>query len=209
MSYLLTVCTAAIAPLTLPLVNEKKNSNTKLVFNNYYKTQRRGHEQIIVLSKVLNDEVNVGYHGWSNMILKSVNGHVCQNIQELVNALTMKIEDETLEFHFENTGNVNSDGEADWGEFRVSSGAFDHYLSSSHFLHINICLKPLVVCMNMEEVAQSESRILSRHMIASWCSSDAISHELYSKVVETDFPDAEKSASWSTMGGLRKILFDK
>lgn len=60
--------------------------------------------------------------------------------------------------------------------------------------------------MNMTEVIQSETRILSRHMIASWCSTDAISRELYSAVEKADTPDIEKSASWSTMGGLRNIL---
>lgn len=96
-------------------MNEKKNPNTKLAFSDHFKKQRCGHEQIIVLSKVLNDEVNVGYHSWSNMQLVSVNGHICQNIQELVNVLTMKIEDETLQFHFENPANAGSDGDADWG----------------------------------------------------------------------------------------------
>lgn len=50
------------------------------------------------------------------MILKSVNEYVCQNIQELVNVLTMKIEGDTLEFHFENPGNRGSDEEADWSK---------------------------------------------------------------------------------------------
>lgn len=88
---------------------------------------------MIVLSKVLNDEVNVGYHGWANMILKSVNGHVCQNIQELVNVLTMKIQDETLEFHFENTGNASSDGEADWGELVL----YSNHICIVQFLPLN------------------------------------------------------------------------
>lgn len=60
------------APLTLPLINEKKSTNKALAFSSYFKQQRSGHEQIMVLSKVLNDEVNVGYHGWTNMLLKSV-----------------------------------------------------------------------------------------------------------------------------------------
>jgi hypothetical protein len=55
-------------------------------------------------------------------------------------------------------------------------------------------------------VSQSETRILSRHMIASWCSADAISREVYLEVEKADFTDVEKSAAWSTMGGLRKIL---
>jgi hypothetical protein len=43
-------------------------------------------------------------------------------------------------------------------------------------------------------------------MIASWCSADAISREVYLEVEKADFTDVEKSAAWSTMGGLRKIL---
>lgn len=60
----------------------------------------------------------------------------------------------------------------------------------------------------MNEVLQSESRILSRHMIANWCSTDAISHALYSKVKSTDISDVEKSTGFvlSTMGGLRKCV---
>jgi hypothetical protein len=39
-------------------------------FGRYYMDQRSGHKQLLVLSKVLNDDVNVGYHGWKNLILK-------------------------------------------------------------------------------------------------------------------------------------------
>jgi len=46
-------------PLSLPLVSEKK-SNKGSSFSRYYRDQRNGNEQMIVLSKVLNDEVNVG-----------------------------------------------------------------------------------------------------------------------------------------------------
>ncbi|KAL3795763.1 hypothetical protein HJC23_008250 [Cyclotella cryptica] len=174
---LYAVCGGCVfSPLTLPLINEKKSTNKALAFSSYFKQQRSGHEQIIVLSKVLNDEVNVGYHGWTNMLLKSVNGYTCQNIQELVDVLTMKIQGETVEFHFQNSGNL-SEVEADW-----------------------------VICMNMQEVIQSESRILSRHMIAGWCSIDAISRELYSAVEKADCPLVEKNTCWSTMRGLRKVL---
>lgn len=110
------------------------------------------------------------------MALKSVNGFTCKNIQELVDVLTMKIHGETVEFHFQNSGNPVEE-EADW-----------------------------VICMNMQEVINSETRILSRHMIAGWCSIDAISRELHSEVEKADFSVVEKNACWSTMRGLRKVL---
>ena len=60
--------------------------------------------------------------------------------------------------------------------------------------------------MNMQEVLQSEQRILHRHMIASWCSSDALSRQLREGVQKYASSEAERSVCWNTMGGLRTVL---
>ena len=69
-SLLINNAPTTTAPLTLPLIQEKK-SKTPTSFSRYYREQRSGHEQVLTLSKVLNDDVNVGYHGWKNLVLKS------------------------------------------------------------------------------------------------------------------------------------------
>lgn len=46
----------------------------------------------------------MGYHGWSNLVLKSVNGHEPRNIQELVDVIVRKLNGEMVEFHFQVVG---------------------------------------------------------------------------------------------------------
>lgn len=96
------------SPLTLPLVQEKK-SKSPSSFSRFYRDQRTGHEQVIVLSKVLNDDVNVGYHGWKNLVLKSVNGFEPHNIQELVAVLVRKMNSEMIEFRCAVVGQDDAD----------------------------------------------------------------------------------------------------
>ena len=104
----LVVGGCVFAPLTLPLVSEKKNSKGSS-FSRYYRDQRKGNEQKIVLTKVLNDEVNVGYHGWKNLVLKSINGHQPQNIQELVDVIVRKAKGEMMEFRCQVVGEQGAD----------------------------------------------------------------------------------------------------
>lgn len=93
------------SPLTLPLMQEKKSKSPSNL-NRFYKDQRSigSTEQILVLSKVLNDDVNVGYHGWKNLVLKSVNGYEPTNIQELVAILARKMHSEMIEFRLTMVG---------------------------------------------------------------------------------------------------------
>ncbi|KAL9185817.1 hypothetical protein ACHAXT_003594 [Thalassiosira profunda] len=64
----------------------------------YLQEQRRGDQQLIVLSHVLPDEVNVGYHGMRDMILTAVNGQrPVTNMQHLVELLVKK-ERQSLDF---------------------------------------------------------------------------------------------------------------
>ena len=93
------------SPLTLPLMQEKKSKSPSNL-SRFYKDQRPigSTEQILVLSKVLNDDVNVGYHGWKNLVLKSVNGYEPTNIQELVAILARKMHSEMIEFRLTMVG---------------------------------------------------------------------------------------------------------
>ena len=160
------------SPLTLPLVQEKKTKSPSS-FSRYYMDQRTGHEQLLVLSKVLNDDVNVGYHGWKNLILKSVNGYEPTNIQELVVALFRTIHSEMIEFRCQVVGQEDAD---------------------------------YVICMDLNEVLNSEQRVLRQHMIASWCSTEAISKELREKVEKCEPLEAKRIVSWNTLKDMRAIL---
>ncbi|KAL7455369.1 hypothetical protein ACHAWC_006912 [Mediolabrus comicus] len=158
-------------PLSLPLVSEKK-SNKGSSFSRYYRDQRNGNEQMIVLSKVLNDEVNVGYHGWKNLILKSINGYEPINIQQLVDVLVRKLEGEMIEFRCQVVGEKDAD---------------------------------YVICMSQQEVIRSENRVLQRHMIASWCSMEAISKELREELEAKESSEAKRKNAYHTMAAMRNI----
>ena len=53
--------------------------------------------------------MNVGYHGWSNKILKSVNGHEPKNIQELAEVIVRKVTGEMIEFRCQTVGLADAD----------------------------------------------------------------------------------------------------
>lgn len=163
------------SPLTLPLVSEKK-SKSPSSFNRYFRDQRKGSEQILVLSKVLNDEVNVGFHGWKNLILKSVNNLEVSNIQELVCVLVRQIHSEMCEFRLAVVGQEDAD---------------------------------YVICMKLDDVLSSEVKILKTHMIASWCSTDALSKELRDEVEKNEPIEAKRVVSYHTMKGIRDVLKTK
>ena len=160
------------SPLTLPLVQEKKTKSPSS-FSRFYRDQRSGNEQIIVLSKVLNDDVNVGYHGWKNLVLKSVNGYEPTNIQELVGVLARKMHSEMIEFRCTVVGQDDAD---------------------------------YVICMDLKEVLKSEQRVLKQHMIASWCSMDALSKELREEVEKYEPSEANRAVSYNSLKDMRAIL---
>jgi hypothetical protein len=159
-------------PLSLPLVSEKKSGKASS-FIRYYREQRSGNEQVIVLTKVLNDEVNVGYHGWKSLVLKSVNGYEPSNMQELVDVLVRKIKGEMVEFRCQVVGEEDAD---------------------------------YVICMRQQEVIHSENRILQRHMIASWCSMEAISKELREDMERNESSEAKRRNAYHKMAAMRKVL---
>jgi len=168
----LVVGGCVFTPLSLPLVSEKK-SNKSTSFSRYYRDQRSGNEQMIVLSKVLNDEVNVGYHGWKNLVLKSVNGFEPKNIQELVDVIVRKMEGEMMNFRCTVVGEQDAD---------------------------------YVICMSEQEVIHSENRVLQRHMIASWCSMEAISKELRDEVEKNEPSETKRRNAYHTMKDMRHVL---
>ena len=68
-------------------------------FQRYLQEQRKGDQQIIILSHVLADEVNVGYHGMGNMVLTSVNGQrPINNLSALMDLLVKRESGQSLEF---------------------------------------------------------------------------------------------------------------
>lgn len=152
---------------------QEKKSKSPSSFSRFYRDQRSGHEQVLVLSKVLNDDVNVGYHGWKNLVLKSVNGFEPGNIQELVAVLVRKMHSEMLEFRCSVVGQEDAD---------------------------------YVICMTMKEVLQSENRVMKQHMIASWCSMDAMSKELREEVEKYEPSEPTRIVSYNTMKDMRTIL---
>jgi hypothetical protein len=103
-------------PLSQAWIEESRGRNPHLVtegFHRYLQEQRKGSQQLIVLSQVLADEVNVGYHGMENLLLSSVNGQKISNMQHLVDVLVKRQNESTLEFR---CSNVHS-GRAKIGEF--------------------------------------------------------------------------------------------
>mmetsp|Transcript_1107 Transcript_1107/g.2688 ORF Transcript_1107/g.2688 Transcript_1107/m.2688 type:complete len:838 (+) Transcript_1107:802-3315(+) len=73
-------------------------------FDRYLRERRKGDEQIIVLSHVLADDVNVGYHGMGgDLVLNSVGGRrPIDNMSALVDMLVKRDGGDTLEFKFAN-----------------------------------------------------------------------------------------------------------
>lgn len=60
--------------------------------------------------------------------------------------------------------------------------------------------------MKIQDVLQSEQRILHRHMIASWCSTDALSLGLHKDVKMCTRSEADRVVSCSTLSGVRLAL---
>ena len=69
-------------------------------FQRYLQEQRKGDQQIIILSHVLPDDVNVGYHGLRNMVLTAVNGQrSINNLHHLMDMLVKReMSGQSLEF---------------------------------------------------------------------------------------------------------------
>ena len=60
---------------------------TPLLYQYFYGRKEVNRESVIVLSKVLPDDVNMGYHDISNRIIHKVNGKEISSIEELVKAV--------------------------------------------------------------------------------------------------------------------------
>ena len=64
----------------------------------YLQEQSDRDQEIIILSHVLADDVNVGYHSFENMVLSSVDGKRPNNIADLSNLLVKRENGQTIEF---------------------------------------------------------------------------------------------------------------
>jgi hypothetical protein len=70
----------------------------ELGFRRYFQEQRDRDQQVIILSHVLADDVNVGYHSFENMVLSSVDGKRPINIADLCNTLIKRESGQAIEF---------------------------------------------------------------------------------------------------------------
>jgi len=143
------VCGGCVfTPLSWPWISAHKYSDGWEAnfpsFNSVSSLPAKGSKQIIVLSGVLADEVNVGYHSKKWLILKSFNGKTPTNIRDLVRSIATCKET--------------------YLEFRL------HAVNQEDF-------NEQLICLEMEGVKKAEERILKQHMIASFCSEDAIPPE--------------------------------
>jgi S1-C subfamily serine protease len=103
-SYL--VCGGCVfVPLSWPYIRAHKKKAGFPSFGAIASKPANGAEQVIILSKVLADEINVGYHHKRFLILSTVNGSRPKNMRDLIRAILRAGNDEeNLEFraHFDN-----------------------------------------------------------------------------------------------------------
>ena len=84
--------------LTEMIERQKGTPLTELGFRRYLQEQSDRDQEIIILSHVLADDVNVGYHSFENMVLSSVDGKRPNNIADLSNLLVKRENGQTIEF---------------------------------------------------------------------------------------------------------------
>ena len=87
-------------PLSHAWIQESRNRYQNVRVDGYHRyLQERANrgQQLIVLSHVLSDDVNLGYHEMSNMLLISVNGQRLTNMQHLVDILVKSKTESILE----------------------------------------------------------------------------------------------------------------
>ncbi|CAH9133952.1 unnamed protein product [Cuscuta epithymum] len=101
-SYLI-VAGLVFTPLSEPLIDEECEDSIglKLLTKARYSLPKFTGEQIVVLSQVLANEVNIGYEDISNEQLLKLNGTRIKNIHHLAHLLDSCVEDKYLVFEFE------------------------------------------------------------------------------------------------------------
>ena len=154
-------------PLSHAWISESHNTNPTLPVDGYHRylqEQRRGDQQLIILSHVLADDINLGYHSMRNLLLTSVNGHKLNNLKHLVDIL---VKDKKPLIEFRCSGIHSS--RAKLGESMHSNSTI-HSLALSNSFHFFLYQ---VISMQAKDAMNSETSILSRHMIDSWCSPNA------------------------------------
>ncbi|MFC2092180.1 S1C family serine protease, partial [Elusimicrobiota bacterium] len=121
-------------PLTFNFLSEWGGDwkNAPLNLSNYYLHGEPSIErtQIVILLKVLADEINIGYHDWNNIVVSRVNDKIIRDMKSLVTAL----ESNTGEFHkieFENgktliLGTQKSSDKSILKKYMIQSGRSDN-----------------------------------------------------------------------------------
>ncbi|MBN1383708.1 MAG: trypsin-like peptidase domain-containing protein [Elusimicrobia bacterium] len=71
------------------------NAPVNLLNYYYYKDPAEDQKEVVVLVKVLADEINIGYHNWRYDVISYVNGKKISSMRDLVNAF----EDHKGEYH--------------------------------------------------------------------------------------------------------------
>jgi len=154
----------------------KTNSSTMAsLFPTVSKLPADGDKQPIVLTKILADEVNVGYHNLQLLVLNTVNGEEPRNIRDLVYIISKILK---------NNDNKNK-------KCNDNDSKENPYIEFS-FEKSNISYCEIIICLETDECLKTEDRIMKQHMIASWCSEDAI-------------PDGIKFEDARTMSSLCKL----
>ena len=160
------VCGGCVfVPLSWPYMQSNKRSSFP-TFREISSHPANADEQIIILSKVLADDLNVGFHQKKWLVLDSVNGEKPANIRQLVKLIV-------------------EGGGKPYLEFRL------HPVSQQDF-------NQQLIILDMDECKKAESRILKQHMIAQWCSEDAIPIELRGPEAQTMVSLLEKTSPTST-----------
>ena len=63
------------------------NAPKNLVNKLQYSAREKENEEVVMLIRVLADDINLGYHGWSNWIVEFVNGQKISSLKELILAV--------------------------------------------------------------------------------------------------------------------------
>jgi hypothetical protein len=143
----------------------------ELGFRRYLQEQRDRDQQVIILSHVLADDVNVGYQSFENIVLSSVDGKRPINIAELCNILVKREYEQAIEFRCSHPQLERSKiGEHSSGPWSLESILLSPCASPS-YLNYQLIPRPYpVLAFDADEVKDSELRILNNYMIDAWCS---------------------------------------
>ncbi len=85
-----------------------ENQPPSELLEQYGKDKTAIDEEVVILTEVLGDEVNLGYQGFSNMVLEEVNGKKILNLKDLVRTVD-NLKDEFITFKFKDKNQITLD----------------------------------------------------------------------------------------------------